>query len=211
MVSLRVLTSTRSLLPTASLLNRRCLTCVKLLAERLIGRPIAGAITWSMERGSAMEAEAVSWYELMTDLETKPVGFVTDDDMQYGASPDRLVGDDGLLEIKCPVEHTHVGYMIHKAIDKKYQPQLQGQLLVTGRKWVEILSYHPEMPQAFIRAERDEEYIELLRKAVTLFSAKLEKTYQELLEKYDVQPKPERKPVNGDFGGLGVSLSDLEY
>ncbi len=152
----------------------------KLIAERLMGHPVVEYVSIDMDRGARMESEAVDFYEFRHDVDTKRVGFITNDAQTIGASPDRLVGDDGLLEIKCPAEHTHVGYLLHKPVDRKYYPQIMGQLWVTGRSWVDILSYHPEMPPAMVRVLRDEDYILLLAKAVTEFSAELEREYREL-------------------------------
>lgn len=146
----------------------------RLLAERMIGRNIVEHVSYWMDRGNQMEAEAISYYEGIRDLDTVRVGFVTNDECTIGASPDRLVGGDGLLEVKCPAEHTHVAYMLNRSVDEKYYPQIQGQLWVSGRAWVDILSYHPEMPPALIRVERDEKFITALAAAVTAFSAQLE-------------------------------------
>lgn len=165
-----------------------------LLAERIMQRPTVEHVSMWMERGSQMEEEAVEFYELQRDIETVPVGFVTNDARTIGASPDRLVGDDGLLEIKCPAEHTHVGYLLFKSVDRKYYPQLQGQLWITGRQWVDILSYHPVMPPALVHVERDAEYIKLLADEVEKFSARLEAKAAELVErgliKDNVEPIP---------------------
>jgi YqaJ-like recombinase protein len=146
----------------------------KLLAERIMGHPITEAVSHWMGRGNAMEAEAVSYYEGIRDLDTVRVGLVTNDARTIGASPDRFVGEDGLLEIKVPAEHTHVAYLLTRAVDAEYAPQVQGQLWVTGRAWLDILSYHPEMPPALIRVERDEKYITILSRAVETFSEALE-------------------------------------
>ena len=160
----------------------------KLIAERLMGHPIEQYVSIDMDRGSRLEAEAVSFYEFQRDFETQKVGFITNDEETIGASPDRLVGEDGLLEIKCPAEHTHVSYLLYKPVDRKYWPQLQGQLWVTGRQWVEICSYHPEMPPAMVRVERDEKYIQLLAGAVTAFSEELERQWLTVADK-KLEPK----------------------
>lgn len=152
-----------------------------LIAERLMGHPRVEFMSTWMNRGNQMEAEAVDYYEFQCDCETSRVGFVTNDEQTVGASPDRVVGDDGLLEIKVPKDETHVGYLLRKPADKKYYPQLQGQLWITERKWVDILSYHPEMPMALVRVERDEAYIDSLRKVVMAFSAALEEEYGKLI------------------------------
>ena len=151
-----------------------------LLAERMMGHPRIEAVSTWMQRGNEMEAEAVAFYEAQRDLETVPVGFVTNDAETVGASPDRLVGEDGLLEIKVPSDPVHVSYLLKKAVDQAYYPQVQGQLWITERKWADILSYHPEMPPALIRVERDEEFIKLLSEAVEEFSRLLEEAAADL-------------------------------
>lgn len=153
---------------------------LSLLAERMMGRPLVEHVSFWMERGSQMEAEAVAYYHFQRDVHTTPVGFITNDAGTIGASPDRLVGDDGLLEIKCPAPHTHVGYLLRKPVDAKYWPQIQGQLWICERQWVDIESYHPELPEVIIRVERDEKYIEKLSKVVTAFSEELERQYAEI-------------------------------
>lgn len=146
----------------------------KLLAEIITGSPIDEfeGNSWT-DRGKELEADAVAFYELQKNLNTSPVGFVTDDARSMGTSPDRLVGEDGLLEIKCPAPHTHVQYLLNNTIDRKYYPQVQGQLLVTGRKWVDWLSYHPEMPPVIIRVERDGFYLDSMNMLLFAFWKKL--------------------------------------
>ncbi len=155
----------------------------RLLAERIMGHPVAEFTSAYMERGSALEAEAVAYYEGIREVETVKVGFITNDERTIGASPDRLSGENGLLEIKCPAEHTHVGYLITHAVDHEYYPQIQGQLWVTGRQWVDIQSYHPEMPPALIRVGRDEDFIAKLAAAVSAFSRELERLTVEARER----------------------------
>lgn len=154
-----------------------------LIAERLMGHPRTEYMSHWMDRGSQMEAEAVAFYEFQRDMDTAKVGFITNDAGTIGTSPDRLVGDEGLLEIKVPAEHTHVGYLIKHAVDTEYFPQVQGQLWISERQWVDILSYHPEMPPALIRVERNEPFIGMLDAAVNAFSAALDALYQSLLER----------------------------
>lgn len=133
-----------------------------LIAETLLGRPIDSYTSEHMERGLALEEDAAGFYEMMTDTKVSLIGFVTNDAGDIGCSPDRLVGDDGLLEIKCPKPQTQVKYLLTGEVDKEYWPQLQGQLYVTGRQWVDIISYHPELPPSIIRVERDIEFIACL-------------------------------------------------
>ena len=180
-----------------------------LLAERMMGHPCIEAVTTWMDRGSRAEEEAVSFYELQRDCATVKVGFITNDAGTIGASPDRFVGEDGLLEIKVPKEHTHVLYLLKKAVDQAYYPQVQGQLWVSGRHWADVLSYHPEMPPALIRVERDENFIVLLTAAVTTFSQALEQYTADIAARGWI-PAPEEAPADdGNLDFLNVSLEDL--
>ncbi len=167
-----------------------------LLAERLMGHPVVEHMSMWMQRGSDLEAEAVAFYELQSDADTVPVGFCTNDDGTIGASPDRLVGDTGLLEIKVPSEWIHMGYLLKSgSAYEAYKVQVQGQLMVTGRAFVDVLSWHPELPPALIRIERDEKFIAQLSAAVTAFSGVLEEQYRELEARgwAKAKTKPERE------------------
>jgi len=152
-----------------------------LIAELVIGLPLDAPKTSWMERGNELEGEAVCFYEFERDVAVKEVGFISTDDGRYGVSPDRLIGDDGLLEIKCPSPAVHVGYMIYSEVDADYRTQLQGQLLVTERAWVDICSYHPMLPPVIVRVERDEAYIGLLRDALDAFCNDLDAEVQRLI------------------------------
>lgn len=154
----------------------------KILAEEIVGHQIDTFVkSAAMEEGNNREAESVAYYELQRDVTTMAIGFVTDDARSMGCSPDRMIGDDGLLETKNPMAHTHVGYLIDGKLDKAYWPQLQGQLLVTGRKWVDIVSYFPEMPEFIIRVTRDGPYLEVLERELKTFNTKLQLKRQKLV------------------------------
>src|SRR3990167_4473163 len=178
-----------------------------LLAERMMGHSRIEAVSTWMQRGNEMEAEAVAFYEAQRDLETVPVGFVTNEAGTIGASPDRLVGNDGLLEIKVPSEAVHVSYLLKKSVDQAYYPQVQGQLWITERKWADILSYHPEMPPALIRVERDEAFIALLAEAVGHFSVLLEEYSADLLKRGWIKPKEAPTSPQAEF----LSQEDVDY
>lgn len=155
----------------------------RLLAERIMGHPVTEFVSAHMARGSDLEADARSYYEGIRECDVVKVGFVTNDERTIGASPDALVGTDGLLELKVPAEHTHVAYLLTSAVDSEYYPQVQGQLWITERKWLDIMSYHPEMPPAIVRVERDEKYIATLRAGVESFSRDLERAAVDLRER----------------------------
>jgi len=133
----------------------------QIVAEWLINQPIDGETSGWMERGSDLEAEAVAFYEFQFDRTTSKAGFCLTDDGAFGCSPDRLVGEDGGLEIKCPSAKIHVGYMLGVP-HEEYIPQVQGCMLVTGRRWWDFISYNPLLPVVYHRYERDDAYIETL-------------------------------------------------
>lgn len=155
----------------------------RIIAEIMTGGAVEGwqGNMWS-ERGNELEAEAAAYYELRKGVKLQTVGFITDDNRTMGASPDRLIGEDGLLEIKCPSPQVHVEYLLKQKIDQGYFTQLQGQLLVTGRAWVDIISYYPTMPSIIMRVERDPIYISKLRGAITEFNLMIAEKRNRMIE-----------------------------
>jgi hypothetical protein len=150
-----------------------------LIAERLLGRHVDTYTSPWMERGAALESEAIDWYEFEY-AETLPIGFITTDDARIGCSPDRLIGDDGLLEIKVPGPAGQVGYLLTGKIQHKYKPQIQGQLWISDRQWVDILAWNPELPRIVVREERDEKFIAVLERQVTNFADELDKAMEKI-------------------------------
>jgi hypothetical protein len=143
----------------------------ELLAEHLIGEPTDIDTPW-MERGRILEAEARAWYAMDQDIEVREVGFCTDDDLRYGGSPDGMVGDDGIIEIKCPAAKGHIENLLGGQIATT--GQVQGLLWITGREWCDTISYNPAMPPAIVRVGRDDHYIAQLSKAMDTFLADLD-------------------------------------
>lgn len=180
----------------------------ELLAERILREPTTKAVTFYMQRGSEHEAEAVSYYEMARGVDTQVVGFCTNDDGTIGASPDRLVGEDGLLEIKVPSPAIHVGYLRNQeGAGDDYRIQAMGQLWITGRRWVDIMSYNPGMPEALVRFERDEAFIAMLASAVTEFAAKLDSHTARFREMGWIKdPEPEQIE---DYGGMGITDEEM--
>src|SRR5664279_5721337 len=100
----------------------------------------------NMEHGTETEPKARKEYEIIFDCDVKEVGFVTpDEDHKYhewiGVSPDGILSDNGLLEIKCPMMKTHLGYIEAKKLPSEYRYQVQGQLFVTGYDYCDFMSY----------------------------------------------------------------------
>jgi len=178
----------------------------ELLAELIMGRPLEGTSMPWMERGHLLEEQAADFYGFIKDVEPEVVGFVTNDEQTIGASPDRFIGKDGMLEIKCPKPEVHVSYFLFSDIELKYKPQLQGQLYVTGRQWVDICSFHPEMPPAIVRVTRDEDFIKLLDVELQKFVARLAEKRAEL-DARGLLAKPE---VERDHSGDFLSDADAE-
>jgi putative phage-type endonuclease len=129
--------------------------------ERLTGDMPEQFMSDWMERGHELEPMAIEAYEEETFNEVDPGGFWTLDDW-IGASPDGLVGDDGLVEVKCPAFNTMIEYLIKAELPKKYYWQVHGQIYVTGRKWCDFMAYHPNLKPLIIRVERDEEVMKKL-------------------------------------------------
>ena len=143
--------------------------CV-LIAERLLQQRIEFYNSPAMERGLIVEAEAADWYEFDHDVTVQRIGFITDDELKMGCSPDRLVGDAGLLEIKAPLPQTQVGYWISGELSERFRPQLQGQLYITQRSWVDILCWHDVLPKLIMRVEPDEKFIKALGRELRIFN-----------------------------------------
>lgn len=137
-----------------------------LIAEKLTGDPTYVKITEPMERGTSLEDEARAMYQLIeeVDVRHKGVDFIKHPNMEVGCSPDGLIDkeQDGLiggLEIKCPLQGTHVEYLRAGKLPSKYLLQVQGCMFVTGRGFWDFMSYHPKMRPFMIRTYRDDDLI----------------------------------------------------
>lgn len=139
----------------------------ELIAQRITGELPEFYTNAAMERGNELEPAAKTLYELMHDVEVIEVGLCLHDTFECGASPDGLVGNDGGVEIKCPLPHTHVSYLRDGKVPSKYIPQIQGCLWITEREWWDFMSYNPSMQDLIVRVYRDEAYIKKLADAVT--------------------------------------------
>lgn len=116
-----------------------------------------GGNVWT-RRGSDLEDEARLWYAAFKDVDVERVGFVATDDGRMGCSPDGLVGEDGVLEIKCRGAQYHMRMVLgYDAIAPR--TQTQGTLWVTGRKWIDSLAYNPYLTKRIQRELPDPEWI----------------------------------------------------
>lgn len=168
--------------PAASRANLLALLAV----ERLTGACVPTYTNGAMQRGIELEAEARDAYAFTRLATVEEAGFIACDDMpNTGCSPDGLIGKDGLVEIKCPASmQKHLEALRSGAHAVEYRWQLQHQLMVTGRKWVDAVSYDPRFPEhlqlAVTRVERDEAAIAELREAIRVADAEVEATVAEL-------------------------------
>jgi hypothetical protein len=166
-----------------------------LIAERLLDRQVDSYTSPYMERGLALESDAAEFYEMLRDQPLERVGFITNDDASIGCSPDRLIGEDGLLEIKVPAPQTQVEYLLTGEIDRKYWPQLQGQLFISERKFVDIISYHPELPPSIISVERDDVFIACLENLLWEFNSFLREVMAKIATMRNLQKgQPHEQP-----------------
>lgn len=160
----------------------------QLVAERLTGTVEAGFTSAAMQHGTETEPQARAMYQLETGSDVQETGFHPHPELMAGASPDGLVGDDGLLEIKCPNTATHIATLIGGAIQRKYLLQMQFQMACTGRQWCDFVSFDPRMPadmQLFIkRVERDDLLIREIEEEASAFLDEVAQTVATLEAEY---------------------------
>jgi putative phage-type endonuclease len=154
-----------------------------LVAERLTGQPADKFTNAAMQWGTETEPQARAAYCFYHGQEVRQVGLIRHPIIAgTHASPDGLVGDDGLIEIKCPNTATHIETLISKgaSVDGKYFTQMQWQMACTGRQWCDFVSFDPRMPEQLrlfvMRVERNPERIAELHDLVSEFLAEVEAT-----------------------------------
>ena len=157
----------------------------QLIAERLTGTPAEAFTNGAMQWGTEMEPQARAEYAFMRDADVIEVGFVQHPKIfMSGASPDGLVGDDGLVEIKCPNTATHIDTLLSGGVPGKYVTQIQFQLACTGRQWCDFVSFDPRMPdyaRLFVqRVDRADKFIADLETDVVDFLAEVEAKAEQL-------------------------------
>lgn len=156
----------------------------KLAGERLTGRPMASYRNANMDRGAGEEDEARRKYEFTNDVDAVRVGFIRNG--EKGCSPDSLIGDDGMLEIKSADPHVYLDFLTRKTFPKEHVAQCQGALWVAERKWIDLIVYCPGLKLLETRAFRDDDYIAELARQVDLFNREIE----ELLQRYERYGNP---------------------
>lgn len=152
--------------------------------ERYTGRALETYQNDAMRRGTELEPEARDWYSFTTGQRVRQFGFITHTDYDFiGISPDGLVADDGMVEIKCPGRRAHMEVLESRKVPAKYRWQVQGQLWVARRKWADFVSYHPEHDGVILRVEADEEKQKELEAGCLAANAEVEKWLSLLMTK----------------------------
>lgn len=162
----------------------------QLVAERLTGTPAETFTNAAMQWGIVTEADACRAYAFYSDAELTEIGFVDHPTIvMAGASPDRLVGSDGLLEVKCPQSATHIATLLDGAVPGKYVTQMMFQMACTGRQWCDFASFDPRLPESmrlFVkRVHRDEAEVSRLETLVVEFLAEVDQTVSGLRSLYE--------------------------
>lgn len=157
----------------------------QLVCERLTGLPQESYSNAAMQWGTDQEPIARAEYEALRLVFVEEMGFAPHPTIEHaGASPDGLVGVNGLVEIKCPNTATHIETLLSDEPDSKYVKQMQWQMACTGRAWCDFVSFDPRMPQElrlFIkRVERDDKLIAELEEEVRKFLTELEEKCNKL-------------------------------
>jgi hypothetical protein len=158
-----------------------------LAAEKYAGKPLSSFKgNKSTDRGHELEPDAAEVYSFMREIEVFKVGFVTDDDMTYGCSPDRGVGEDGMIEIKCLETKGHIDMLLYYRKNKKakstYIVQPQGQIMTWEKAWCDLVFYHPDLPTLIIRQEPDNKIITSLKRQIEIVNGERDRIYQQIKE-----------------------------
>jgi hypothetical protein len=159
---------------------------LKLSGEILTGTPMDNYSNGHMERGKAMEAEARDLYAFYHDIEPDQIGFIKKG--RAGCSPDSLIGNNGLLEIKSALPHIHLDILLRQEFPPQFKAQCQGALWISEREWIDLAVYWPGLPLFVKRAFRDDRYIADLADAVVAFNDELDKIVEQVRAYGTVQP-----------------------
>ena len=154
---------------------------LKLAGEILTGQPMENYTNVHMERGKEQESDARDRYALLhMDGNAEPVnvGFLEETDTRCGASPDALIGDLGMLEIKSALPHILIEKLIRGEFPPEHKAQTQGGLWVAKREWIDLAIHCPKLPLFVKRSHRDEKYIADLASAVAVFNIELDETVE---------------------------------
>jgi putative phage-type endonuclease len=159
----------------------------QLICERLTNQKADGFTNAAMQWGTETEPLARLSYEVAQNVLVDEVGFIPHPRiLMAGASPDGLVGDNGLLEIKCPNTATHIDTLLSETVPGKYNTQMQFQMACTDREWCDFVSFDNRLPaelQLFVkRVPRDNVFIRLIEGEIVQFIAELDDKINKLMK-----------------------------
>ena len=163
---------------------RRAKLLMNMLVERMSDVVQDNYVTPAMQWGIDHQAEAIAEYEVETGTIVAPEAFVIHPKIELGATPDGFVGNDGLLEVKCPTSTTHLQWIMDGDVPEQHMPQMAVQALCTGRAWVDFMSYDPRMPpkqRKFIRRwHPDISYLDNIKGAAERFLKELDELFEKV-------------------------------
>jgi len=170
----------------------------QIISERLTGVTSESYSNAAMQWGIDTEPEARDAYSFHRDVDVAEVGFVVHPSIPMsGASPDGMVGEDGMVEIKCPNTATHIDTLLSQKVPGKYNIQMQWQMACCGSSWCDYVSYDPRLPEYMrlfvVRIDRDDEHIDMLQTEVKTFLDEVDNKIADLTRLY--LPK-ERDPAD---------------
>lgn len=178
----------------------------ELVCERLTGCKADGYVSAAMQWGTETEAMAKAAYAFMTDNICEDCGFFDHPTIgMTGASPDGVIRNDGLLEIKCPNTASHIETLLTETIEGKYILQMQWQMACAGRAWCDFVSFDPRVPAEMHlwvkRVPRNDKMIAEVEKEVCLFLAELDAKVSQLRSRYGNEPfvSPIRKQLEASL------------
>lgn len=159
----------------------------EIVAMRLTGQAQEGFTSAAIQWGIDNEPLARASYEVKTGDFVDEVGWVPHPSIEWtGCSPDGLVGDQGLVEIKCPNTATHLDYLLAGTVPAEYQLQMLWQMECTGRAWCDFVSYDPRMPEEhqlfIVRYMRDDDRLSEVRAGVVKFLDEVNEVIDKLAE-----------------------------
>ncbi len=173
----------------------------EIVCELLTGKAVEHFVTKEMEFGILNEPFARAAYELQNDVSVEDIGFAIHPSLErFGASPDGLVGDDGLIEIKCPSTATHLEYLLADVVPENYKLQMLAEMACAERQWVDFISFDPRLPkrlQLFVKrfpqddqkiAEMEFQVVEFLREVDSIMARLADFSCVEALEKSLAEP-----------------------
>lgn len=184
---------------------------MELVIENLTGRAADHYVSPAMEWGLETQKEARGAYEVEKGVDLAPGGLWIHDKLpRFAASPDYLLGTDGLVETKCPMSATHLEYLIAGEIPEDYQWQMLAQMACTGRQYCDFVSFDPRLPedlQLFVkRFPRDEGLIAAMELEVRQFLQEVDEFIEKVRQARGIKTKRQSGP---DFSGELISEEDV--